>query len=89
MQDHNAPTINLMCAAEDTELLEDFAAKCPSMDIVVVAEPSLIQGQAKFHIAAEHHELDVAAIVSQISALISTDIQPSLSFDMKGIKHAG
>lgn len=89
LQDHNAPTVNLMCAAEDTELLEEFAAKCSTMEIIVIAEPSLIQGQAKFQIAAERHELDVSAIVAQITSLISADIQPYLSSDMKGMKHAG
>lgn len=71
LQDNNSPKVKLFCAPDDTDIFSEFTTHAPALQIDIQPEPTLHAGQAKFELAAEKHEVDIAALCQTILELIA------------------
>lgn len=89
LNDHNTPSVQLLCAASDVDTLEQLTAVSTTMAINVVAEPSLMEGQVKFSIEAEQHEIDMSHITDEIRALIASAPRATPLENTNEVQYAG
>lgn len=87
--ENNSPQVNLLCAPDDVETIEGLAQNNATLDINVNPEPSLHAGQVRFKLQAEQHQIDTAALATQINDLFSSSSQSQPSNLTQEVQYAG
>lgn len=66
IEEQSQTTVDLVCAPEDEALLKELLAQQDRLPVALRTEPTFSQGQVRFALGHETHEVDAAALLENI-----------------------
>lgn len=67
VEEQSQPNVDLVCAIEDEAVLKELLADQSRLPVVLRTEPSFSQGQVRFVLGHEVHDIDSEALLQQIT----------------------
>lgn len=68
IEEQSEATVDLVCSPEDEPLLKDMLAQQERLPVALRAEPSFSQGQVRFVLGHETHDINATALLQEIKA---------------------
>jgi flagellar assembly protein FliH len=67
VEEQSQPNVDLVCSVEDEAVMKELLSQQERLPVVLRTEPSFSQGQVRFVLGHEIHDVDAEALLSQIT----------------------